>query len=66
VISKHGHFQEGRAPRHPTSMQIAKDSMVKGIKEIILYLSCPSQWRKMQLFGLVVVPSFRKFENYSI
>jgi hypothetical protein len=43
-----------------------KNSMVKGIKEIILYLSFPSKWSKMHFFGLVVALSSNKPEKYSI
>jgi hypothetical protein len=52
VISKHGHLQEGRAPRCHTSMQRTKYSMDKGIEARIIYLSCPSKWSKMHFLAL--------------
>jgi hypothetical protein len=54
VISKHGYCKREEPLDVLPQCKGTKTSMVKGSKEIIVYLSCPSKRSKMHVFGLVV------------
>jgi hypothetical protein len=66
VISKHGQCKREDPLDITLHCKGTKISMVKESKERTLYLSCPSKWSKVHLFGLVVALSSSKLEKYSI